>query len=231
MMRCEMCTHPKNFMRGVKRFMKSKSSSKNPLKVIILEGAYAVGKTEISNRLRERIPHSHLFRLSDIDYELLNTRQLMIDYYKGLFNFIESQKGLPAVFIFDRFFLSEQVYSHLYKPYSFMSPYIDFMEELSNSTYPVTTYLIEVDNEQIYNRVLKRNKFMDKPERLYTEALNQMEVYRSHIGLYRERIPTVVLSNNTEGDLESIVNTIVNSVYDDVVKEPEEVRVNRNSHN
>ena len=127
-------------------------------KLIIVEGPQGVGKTTITNHIRDKIPYTNLIRLAGLPDNSKEGLRKTVKYYKNLFNYLKKMSNLGINFVFDRFFFTDQVYSEMgLKQYDFTNYFIYFLDKLTLLNYDIhyiNLYLANTDN---YHERLKRN--------------------------------------------------------------------------
>lgn len=132
-------------------------------KAVILEGPRATGKSTVARQLREQIWGSTWINPTGFSDDNLDGLLKIGTYYKGFFEMFKSMnenKRLTGemVFIFDRFFFSEMVYSQLYKKYDFESHYKMFCEILLEVFDEVEIYYLRHSDEAELNKRINRDK-------------------------------------------------------------------------
>lgn len=117
-------------------------------RVIIVEGAQGVGKTTVTNILREKILYCNLYRLTGIKDKTLNGREKIYNHYLSLLEYLQREATTEATHLFDRTFTTEYVYSLLdHAHYDFTKQFEDLissMEELSLKI-PVYYFTLTMD--------------------------------------------------------------------------------------
>lgn len=125
-------------------------------KVIILEGAQGVGKTTITNMLREQIPYSLLYRLSGIEDKTDLGMTKIFNHYVTLLDYLKNDAGTGFTHIFDRIFVSEQCYSQIgVSEYDFTSNFekLLLLTKMLESQLDITFILLEADESVISKRL------------------------------------------------------------------------------
>lgn len=133
-------------------------------KLIIVEGAQGVGKTTITNWLRDNIQSSNLYRLSGIQDNSVAGRRNTSNMYNALCHYINvlgaNECGMHM--IFDRIWITEQVYSKLgYKNYDYTESYTEhmyWMSKIINKYYDVHIVCLYLQDESLYADRLKRDR-------------------------------------------------------------------------
>lgn len=128
-------------------------------KIIIVEGATGVWKSTVTNKLRELIPSSLLFRLSGLPKETDSAINCFL-YHSAILNAIDdcSRSGLNV--IIDRSFVSNYIYSQLgLKDYDFtqeMKQSLLTLRHLSRN-YDIYYFTLTAEEDDYIDR-LKRDK-------------------------------------------------------------------------
>ena len=126
-------------------------------KIIIVEGAQGVGKTTITDFIRNSIPYTNLYRLNGTSDSSPSGLAKSEKMYLGLIDYIKTLENASINLLFDRTFFTEEVYCRLgFKEYSFTELYNELIKRLSDmdfDIYYITLYLIDEDE---FERRLKR---------------------------------------------------------------------------
>lgn len=136
---------------------------KHKEKLIIIEGAQGTGKTTLCKNIKSLLGASNLYNLcgtSDTgSLGLYKSKQM----YFALINYIKNLENCSINLIFDRIFITEQVYSKIgYKDYDFTTIYNSLIEKLYNLDFEIYLFLLIVQDIQILKqRFLNRDKKKD----------------------------------------------------------------------
>lgn len=127
--------------------------------VIIAEGPQGVGKTTVTNWLREQIPYSNLCRMTGTRYTGAEAYPKMVRQHGGMMSYIMSLTSGGINFILDRFYFTEQVYSILgYNSNNFDSAYKRLNEDLLTLRYDVYLLNLYCSDEELLRARLQRDK-------------------------------------------------------------------------
>jgi thymidylate kinase len=131
-------------------------------KLIIVEGPQGVGKTTVTNWLRENLKYSNLFRLTGLPDKSIDGKVKCFMQHANLIEYLFKQMELCEFnAILDRSFFTEYVYCKLgYKPYTFDEETNLMCESLQRLSKRVNVFILSLtvrDNE--YETRLKRDKF------------------------------------------------------------------------
>lgn len=186
-------------------------------KLIIVEGAQGVGKTSITNLLREKIPCSSLLRLSGVADTTELGKERIKKIFDNTYNMIMLNGTYGMNYILDRSHLSEAVYCRLgYKQYNFIQEekYLDIQLSILANFYEITIVLLTATKEDFTKR-LKRDKATYANIFFSVDnSLKQQKVYIEKIrglseSFYNINCLTVPTSKKT---LEEVVSIILNNI-------------------
>ena len=175
-------------------------------KLIILEGIERCGKTTLIEILhRDNIgtfvkPGKK--QPDDIPFEHLGI------FYEGIHNF--TQKFLKIIpndtYIFDRFFLSEFVYSEQFKRKTYMD--IDYVKELSKDN-EITMFYLKNTHKDYLNRGPK-----NKVKLTSTEYTDMQYLFASHIFEIQHQVPKINIEviDTSVNDLKTVYNIIKDKI-------------------
>lgn len=149
-------------------------------KIIIVEGPQGVGKTTVTDYLRNTIPHTNLFRLSGCNDSSKEGLKKTIKYYDNLLKYIKSMENTGMNLLFDRTFFTEEVYCRLkMKDYDFTKYYKKYLKKLSMldfKIYYINLYLSNTENfKERLNREGKANVSYAKFN--VESSIKQQEIY------------------------------------------------------
>ena len=129
-------------------------------KVIIVEGPQGVGKTTITDFIRNSIPYTNLYRLCGTHDVTKSGRAKSIKMYRALMNYIEEMQNTNVNLLFDRTFFTEEIYCRLgKKDYTFTDIYEKLLSRLANLDFDIYYITLYLENE---NEYCKR---LDRPEK------------------------------------------------------------------
>jgi deoxyguanosine kinase len=151
------------------------------LKNIIIEGARGVGKSSVTKILREKTTNSTLINFTGFNEDGMEGLIKVNEYYAHWMSFFKSLKesGQDMTFIHDRFYLSEMVYSLLYKKYSFEVSYNTLNSMIEESFDDVVLVLLTLDDRNIKKRLKSRDKekLFGKEEESARQSMIQQSMY------------------------------------------------------
>ena len=126
-------------------------------KLIVVEGPQGVGKTTITDHIRNVLPYTNLLRLSGFNDNSKKTLPKVVKNYKGMFSYLKSIQNSGINILFDRFFFTEEVYCRLgFKEYSFTRYYNKFLKQLVDLDFDKYYINLYVSNIENYKERLKR---------------------------------------------------------------------------
>lgn len=147
-------------------------------RLIIVEGPQGTGKSTLANYLRETISGSSLFRLSgQKDKSMLGLRKSAL-MYDALMKYLESMENVPMDLIFDRTFMSEEVYSRLgYKDYSFSDTFDELVERLNSLGYDIYYFSLYLKDLDLFEERLNREGHHNYQSFSVNSSIMQQSVY------------------------------------------------------
>jgi deoxyguanosine kinase len=128
-------------------------------KLIILEGARTTGKSTVAQILRQTLPSSTLINMTGYKDDGFYGKMKILEYYNAFVQYI-SMLSKEHTIILDRMFISEMVYSNLYKSYDFSYDFDILLNRLFNDGHIIKLFFFQVNEDSIEER-LKRDKFDD----------------------------------------------------------------------
>ena len=172
-------------------------------KIIIVEGPQGVGKTTVTNWLREKIPYTNLYRLTGHNDKTPAGRDKSIGMYLALMFYMEILHESGVNLLFDRTFITEEVYCRLgHRQYEFTDVFEYLMNRLNKIDCEVIVINLFCSNEEVLSRRLNRNK----PQHLDVnfcvgESLLQQKEYHSLMCEMSDRYKNLVIwPLNTENE-------------------------------
>ncbi len=147
-------------------------------RLIIVEGPQGVGKTTLANYLRDNIAGSNLYRLSGQKDKTLTGLEYSRIMYDALIDYLEKMQSVPMNMIFDRTFMTEEVYARLgYKDYSFTKEYNYYLSKLSSLKYEMYYFPLYLENVDLYRKRLDRGEHHLYQEFSLQNSINQQNMY------------------------------------------------------
>ena len=106
--------------------------------LIIMEGAQGVGKTTLTDYIRNSLPYTNLYRLSGHSDASEQGYFKSKKIFDALMQYVKDLENTDVNLLFDRTFFSEEVYTRLgYKSYSFTPLYKEYLEFLNSLDYDI----------------------------------------------------------------------------------------------
>ena len=165
--------------------------------LIIIEGAQGVGKTTVTDYIRNKMPYTNLYRLSghsDITKEGYNKSKKM---YNDLFDYMKNLENTDVNLLFDRTFFSEEVYTRLgYKEYSFTDLYEELLIKLNNLDFDIYYFVLSLKNVELFKERLDRKdkakvKYVDfdisnsvKQQNMYLQTAKEVKEKCNNVKVY-----------------------------------------------
>jgi len=126
-------------------------------KIIIVEGPQGVGKTTITDFIRNSIPYTNLYRLCGTHDVTKTGREKSIKMYDALMNYIENMQNTNVNLLFDRTFFTEEIYCRLgKKDYTFTDIYERLLKKLSLLDFDIYYITLYLKDEDEYEKRLNR---------------------------------------------------------------------------
>ena len=152
-------------------------------KLIIVEGPQGVGKTTMTNWLRDNIPTSNLYRMSGIKDKTIDGRRKCVDMYNALIEYLDAmgRSECNMHLIFDRIFITERVYCILgFKEYDFAQEFERLYHKFSDLSkyYDIIIINLYVSTTEIYKSRLVRDKATYEHAKFdIRSSIRQQDVY------------------------------------------------------
>lgn len=149
-------------------------------KIIILEGPQGVGKTTITDYIRNVIPYTNLYRLSGTADTTKTGKEKARIMYEDLVDYIEKLQNKSVNLLFDRTFFTEEVYCRLgFKEYTFTDVYNNLLDRLAKMDFDIYYITLYLSDENEFAKRLDRE---GKAKVKYTEfnkksSVNQQNEY------------------------------------------------------
>lgn len=149
-------------------------------KIIILEGPQGVGKTTITDYIRNVIPYTNLYRLSGTADTTKTGKEKAKIMYEDLVDYIEKLQNKSVNLLLDRTFFTEEVYCRLgFKEYTFTDVYNNLLDRLAKMDFDIYYITLYLSDENEFAKRLDRE---GKAKVKYTEfnkksSVNQQNEY------------------------------------------------------
>ncbi len=143
-------------------------------KIIILEGPQGVGKTTITDYIRNAIPYTNLYRLSGTADTTKTGKEKAKIMYEDLVDYIEKLQNKSVNLLFDRTFFTEEIYCRLgFKEYTFTDVYNKLLDRLAKMDFDIYYITLYLSDENEFAKRLDRE---GKAKVKYTEFNKQSSV-------------------------------------------------------
>lgn len=147
-------------------------------KLIIVEGPQGTGKTTLTNYLRDNIASSNMHRLSGQRDKSIEGLHNSIKMFNSYFALLKKMQRVPMNMIFDRMFMSEEVYSRLgYKEYDFYEEYLNYLKQLNLLNYDIYYLSLYLDNTNLFKQRLDRTSHHNYQAFSIESSIRQQEEY------------------------------------------------------
>ncbi|WP_336786907.1 hypothetical protein [Paenibacillus sp. MMO-177] len=192
------------------------------IRLIILEGARGSGKSETARILRSTLPTSTLINFTGFKDDGEDGLNKVFGYYQSWLKFFSdlAARGGDYVFICDRIFISEMVYSELYKGYDFNYHFgVLLYRLLMIENMKVDLIHVTVDEKELPVR-LKREKSdhfaqFEKIEQVkeqqvaYKEVISSVIDYTQKLGLDNISFHNVDTTNITPSGASDLIKNSI----------------------
>ena len=181
-------------------------------KVIIVEGPQGVGKTTITDFIRNSISYTNLYRLCGTHDVTKSGRAKSIKMYRALMNYIEEMQNTNVNLLFDRTFFTEEIYCRLgKKDYTFTDIYEKLLSRLANLDFDIYYITLYLENENEYCKRLDRPEKakMAKADFEASSSIIQQREYLKMADEVKEKYKNInVININNSRPLEEVKKQI-----------------------
>lgn len=147
-------------------------------RMVIVEGPQGTGKTTLSNYLRDNMAGSNLYRLSGQKDKSIKGLNYSITMYDALLDYLNTMQNIPMDMIFDRTFMTEEVYARLgYKEYSFTEKYKNLVEKLNLLKYDIYYFSLYLNNVELFRERLARDSHHNYQDFSVQNSIDQQNMY------------------------------------------------------
>ncbi|HCC08124.1 MAG TPA: hypothetical protein DEP72_08230 [Clostridiales bacterium] len=163
-------------------------------KLIILEGPQGVGKTGLTNWLREKIVYTNLYRLTGSKYKTEEeARKRSEIMYKNLVNYIAMMEDCGVNLLFDRIFITEYVYCKLgYRSYDYSKIFKNLITKIDLADFDIYVFNLKIKDVNIFGERMDRDKpshhalkfnieNSTKQQDIYNEVMNEIKSLTENI--------------------------------------------------
>lgn len=181
-------------------------------KIIIVEGPQGVGKTTITDFIRNSIPYTNLYRLCGTHDVTKTGREKSIKMYDALMNYIENMQNTNVNLLFDRTFFTEEIYCRLgKKDYTFSDVYERLLDRLSKLDFEIYYITLYLENENEYDQRLDRPQKakMEKADFEKESSINQQKEYLKMADEIKQKYKNInVVNINNSRPIEEVEKQI-----------------------
>ena len=147
-------------------------------KLVIIEGPQGTGKTTLANYLRDNMSGSNLYRLSGQKDKTQTGLNYSVTMYNALLDYLGVMQNIPMDIIFDRTFMTEEVYARLgYKEYSFTDMYNILLDKLNHLNYDIYYFSLYLKNFNLYEQRLSRDSHHNYQAFSVQNSVDQQNMY------------------------------------------------------
>ena len=186
--------------------------------IIIAEGPQGVGKTTVTNYLREHIAATDLYRLSGIKDKTESGKEKIKLKYNKLIDYIENCCDINM--IFDRTFFTNQIYSRLgYQKYDFTDVYEHLLNRLDNmkniQNYDVYLMMLYLKDENLYTQRIKRDKHQYQKFEAESSIIQQREYLKmaDEVEKSTENIKVIKFENDNENIFQENIKKYFGEIF------------------
>lgn len=150
-------------------------------KLIIVEGCPAVGKSSVTNLLREKLVNTTLFRLSSIKHD---RNCAVYSYHSSLLLYLFDMRFYGMNCVMDRSFLSQYVYARLgYKDHTFERETDMLLKRLNilAQSYDIHFVLLVANKSDFEQRLMR-----DKAQYVEHSVENSMKQQNEYLKVFDE---------------------------------------------
>lgn len=185
-------------------------------KLIIVEGPQGVGKTTITDYLRNTLKHTNLYRLSGVSDSSIAGYEKSKKMYYDLLDYMRNMENLDINLLFDRTFFSEENYCRLgKKDYSFTDVYNDLLENFSKLDFDIFYITLYLEDESLYEERLKRDGKVEPAYAKFSSenSILQQREYLKMANEVKSKYPSINVVNIDNSkpldDVKSILNNLL----------------------
>lgn len=122
-------------------------------KLIVVVGPHGVGKTRLTDYLREHLESCNLFRLSGQPDKSKEGLIKSVQMYEAIFHYLQMMKDIPMTFVFDSFYMTEEAMSEIKdKEYSFHEAYQKFSKQLNSLPYDIYYFNLYLKDTSLFEK-------------------------------------------------------------------------------
>lgn len=187
------------------------------VKLIICEGARGTGKSTVTRALRNKLHSATLINFTgfrdDGDVGLAKISAYYDAWLTALESMASVEGGENTYIVCDRFFMSEWVYSALYKTYNFSEKYDELLERMSKLDMEMYYFYFELPKDSVLEERLIRDKvpFATAPETIRASK-QQDRLYRAVADIIKETPFVLQVAVDSDNPVEYLTDVIMNIV-------------------
>ncbi len=177
-------------------------------KLIIVEGPQGVGKTTITDYIRDTLKHTNLYRLNGISDSTPSGFEKSKRMYENLLNYLKKMENNNINLLFDRTFFTEENYCRLgFKEYKFTEAYTSLLDSLANLDFEIYYITLFLSDEKEFEKRLNRDE-KEGPEYAKYKAQNSIKQQKVYLEMAKEieekNTKINVIKLDTNNDLQII---------------------------
>jgi deoxyguanosine kinase len=151
------------------------------IKLIVLEGARGGGKSSVAKILRDTLPSSTLINFTGFKEDGDAGMTKVYCYYRSWCSMLErlADEQHEYVFICDRLFFSEMIYSKLYKSYDFSHYFKSLLALIAtNPNIETNVFFLRLDEDDVKERLNRDKKDHFAKYESVEQIMDQQETYK-----------------------------------------------------
>lgn len=152
----------------------------NKNKLIIVVGPNGVGKTRLTDFLRDNLESCNLYRLSGHQKKDLSGLEKSKVMYEALLQYLKKMETVPMTLLFDSFFFTEEVHSRLkYKEYDFSNIYQNLLENFLSLNYDIYYINLYLENQDLFIERLSSRDHHKYHDITVESSIEQQVIYQN----------------------------------------------------
>lgn len=149
-------------------------------KLIVVVGPNGVGKTRLTDFLRDNLESCNLYRLSGHQKKDLTGLEKSELMYEALLQYLKKMEDVPMTLLFDSFLFTEEVHSRLkYKEYDFSKTYQILLDKLLNLNYDIYYINLFLENQDLFIERLNSREHHKYHNITVQSSIKQQAIYQN----------------------------------------------------
>lgn len=185
-------------------------------KLIIVEGPQGVGKTTVTDYLRDALKHTNLYRLNGISDATKTGYEKSKKMYDNLLDYLKNMENLNINLIFDRTFFTEENYCRLgLKEYTFTDAYDELVEKLAKLDFDIYYITLFLSDTNLFEERLKRDGKAGPDYAKYKadNSIKQQKVYLEMADELKQKYKNIkVIKIDTNNEISNVKEIVKKEV-------------------